>query len=347
MVDRLRMVVAVLRPSEPGVVVLPLDAAEAPFLRLQGGVDGVAAADELVQAEGEGRKAALGVLAGVASQQRLLQRGGAAWLLDTGELTQLAGRPLLPEDAARLGPDQATTSGLAPHAQAALDPARQRVDEEGGVVRGRVARQEALAQGGHEGRVVGAVRGGGAAQGLADDVLGPDLGAEEQGGYAGDLAPLLVEGPRPGQGRRGADALAAVGAEPVANPPHEQGHVLVVPACCIARMASRTFLRPIPRRGCLRRAYVPAMAFFSSSNSSSRLRDSFSGGTGRAANGVFTGKHLPGVRGRPAHHAGMSMRRKPCPGWNQDVGKPASRPAIKKGYTSRRKRHPPGKVSRL
>jgi hypothetical protein len=203
-------------------VVLPLDGDEAPAFGLQGGVDGVAAADELVDAKGEGELARLGVTAGVAGEQARLQRLDTAFGRRPRPLAQFAGGPALAGEAARFGAHQPAALRLGADAEGALDPDREWVVDKRRVVgRRRPSGEHAVAQGGDEEGVVEPPLRGGPAQGLPDDVFRTHLDAEEQRDDSGHLRLLLLIRPRAGERRGGAHALAAVGGERIAHASHE------------------------------------------------------------------------------------------------------------------------------
>ena len=104
---------------------LPLHGKVTLLLRLQRGIDGITATDELVQAEGEGWLLALGIAhAAVAGKQALAHRDGAPLRRDTGGLVQGLGGTVRPANTARRGPDQPPAARLRLYTEGALDPPR-------------------------------------------------------------------------------------------------------------------------------------------------------------------------------------------------------------------------------
>jgi hypothetical protein len=129
--------------------------------RLDGGVDGVAPADELVDAEGEGRVARLGVAGEVAGEEPRAGRVGAEVLVEPGQGREVARGALVAEDApGRADPHEAAGALFFRRAEGRLEPGREGMRKERVVVgRKAVARRlDRRAELSEPGRVVGRAR---------------------------------------------------------------------------------------------------------------------------------------------------------------------------------------------
>lgn len=103
----------------------------ADVLRLEGGVDGLAAAEELVEAEGEGWEARLRVLDLVAGEEVLLDRFEAAIVGKAGDLSELLGDAVRAGNRLGLGADEPAGARLLGEAERRLEPAGERLGDEG------------------------------------------------------------------------------------------------------------------------------------------------------------------------------------------------------------------------
>jgi len=159
----------------------------------------------------------------VAGEEGVADGRRAALLGEAGERRQAGGDAILARDRLRVGADEAARLLLLGEPEGRLQPARQRVGEEGPVARGR--RREGVFEAGAERAGVHRPRPGRPAQGLPDHVLRLYRGAEEEGGYACHLRPLLLDRARAGERGRGADALQVARLRRLAQPAAEQGHV--------------------------------------------------------------------------------------------------------------------------
>src|SRR5207247_491040 len=99
---------------------LGLQRKHAPGLRFNRGVHSVAAADELMQSEGEYRKPGVGLFNAVPNQKLGLDRACAAILVDAGQFRQRPCAPLLASYRPRDGSNEATRSNLSRNAEGAL-----------------------------------------------------------------------------------------------------------------------------------------------------------------------------------------------------------------------------------
>ena len=197
--------------------------------RLGGGPGGVAPAQELVQAEREHRHPGGGVLDLLAGHQLGPDRLGARLLIEPGLFRQAAGSAVGAFHGQRLGPLQAPV-GVG-HPEGGLDPRRQRIGlEPAGVGRGGAGVVDPLDQPGP--LPFGSGGGsGGAAERLADHVVGRNFVAEQLRGHGGEVGLALGGAALAGQGGRRSHAQQPRAASPagpgrgLADPAHQHGHV--------------------------------------------------------------------------------------------------------------------------
>ena len=139
-----------------------------------------------MQTEGEDREARRGVDDVVAGHQLLADHLAAAVLFDACQCFELGSSRLRSVDRRRDCSHDAVVDGL--ETERRLDPDRQRVAHERAELRRWLgSRAQAVSEGRHERRVGDVVVGGDSLQRLADDIVGPDLVAEEQRSDVGDL----------------------------------------------------------------------------------------------------------------------------------------------------------------
>lgn len=229
-----------------GDELLPLDRQVPLGLGLQGGVHAVAAADELVEAEGERRAAGRRVrLAGVAGLEAVPDRPLADVGRHPGERCEPVRGPARTADRRRPCPDEAAVVRADGHPEGGLDPDGQRIGHEPGVVLGGVAVvPQAARERGNEGGIGQVPRRGHPPERLADHVLGPDLGAEQLPGDGGHLPPLLGQCPGRAEGGRRAHALEPRGRGRVPHPADQHGHVRPLPPAVGVQFVEHQELEP-------------------------------------------------------------------------------------------------------
>ncbi len=196
--------------------------------RLDGGVDGVAPADELVDPEREGRVARLRVPGKVPGEEPRADRVGAKLFVEPRQGREVARGALVAEDTpGGADPHEPARAFLFRRPESRLEPGGEGMREEPVVVRRKaVARRlYGRSQLGKPRRIVSRARLRGAPQSLPDDRGGHHGRPEEQRGDPRDLGALVRPGAAGGEGGRRADALELRRRHPVADASDEEGDV--------------------------------------------------------------------------------------------------------------------------